>query len=402
MQHIKLSFIAIFYLSLVSIIFAQQSFPTLIRSSLEDEILIVSIDKSVYYPGDTVKITMQRNDSSATSVATPILLIDGTAMKQTGRNVYTAEIPPTCAPDEYRVRIRVKDSQGRRYIYESDCIVNVEEHQEIEDLNRYISIEPGAGSDEIKTAQTLDLWQIRRLHVVFQRDSIRLGMGPQFVTIRTTVLLRDGSTSQVFERRVLTFRSDNDPRRDRAMLAQYRKAYGEFAAIRQEEFSRVKIKVDSLPDWAFVTINVEPDYTIKIGGYNPANSYTRYYHVRGPKMEIGFILGIPKVLYDTKAKDTIEYGNYSAMVRFYYVEESTGHRFPVNLGFGTFGVNSPIDVKVGGGGFALSVLFNVAEMSRMVGFDLAKKISAGIELTPFFPLQKKARFLLNVQVGFVL
>jgi hypothetical protein len=114
---------------------------------------------------------------------------------------------------------------------------------------------------------------------------------------------------------------------------------------------------------------------------------------------MGLSLGIPKVLYDTKAKDTIIYGNYSAMIRFYYVNEVTGHRFPVNLGIGTYGVNSPIDVNAGRGGFALSILFNVAEMTRMIGIDLSKSITAGLELAPFFPIKKKARFLLAAQVG---
>ena len=212
----------------------------------------------------------------------------------------------------------------------------------------------------------------------------------------------DGTTAQTFERRVLTFRSDRDPRRDHAMLTQYRKAYGAYAAIRPEEFEEVKIKVDSLPDWAVVKINVEPDYTIKIGGYDQSNSYTRYFHVKGPTIEIGLSLGIPKVLFDTRANDTIIYGNYSAMVRFYYVNEITGRRFPVNLGFGTYGVNSPIDVGAGRGGFALSVFFNMAEMTRMVGIELSKTITAGIELAPFFPLERKWRFLIAAQVGIAL
>ena len=59
---------------------AQQRYPTLIRSSLEDEIIILSVDKPVYFPGDTVRITVQRNDSTATIVATPILIIEGTTL----------------------------------------------------------------------------------------------------------------------------------------------------------------------------------------------------------------------------------------------------------------------------------------------------------------------------------
>lgn len=378
---------------------AQQRFPTLIRSSLENEIIIISIDKPVYYPGDTVNIKIQRNDSTATSAATPILIMEGTILKAIARNIYSTIIPPACEPGSYRVRLRIKDAQGRRYVYATDCTVNVEEHQVIEEISKYVHIEPDSGGENQKSAVTLDRSQIRNLRVIFQRDSIGMGMGPQFVTIRTTVLLRDGITTQTFERRVLTFRSDDDPGRDYAMLVQYRRAYGSYAAIRSEEFTQVPIHVDSLPDWAIIKINIEPDYSIKIGGYDRTNSYTRYFHVRGPKIEIGLSLGIPKVLYDTKAKDTIIYGNYSAMIRFYYVDEVTGHRFPVSFGIGTYGVNSPIDVNVGRGGFALSILLNVAEMTRMTGIDLSKTITAGLELAPFFPLAKKARFLIAAQVG---
>jgi hypothetical protein len=319
--------------------------------------------------------------------------------KSIGKNIYSASIPINCTPGPYRVRLRVKDAQGQLYVYETDCIVNVEEHQEIEEISRFVYIEPDSGGINQQSAVTLDPQQIRNLRVIFQRDSIRIGMGPQFITIRTTVISRDGITSQVFERRVLTFRSDVDPNRDYAMLVQYRRAYGAYAAIRADEFEQVQINVDSLPDWAIVKINIEPDYTIKIGGYDRSNSYTRYFHVRGPKIEIGLSLGIPKVLFDSQAKDTIEYGNYSAMIRFYYVNDISGRRFPVNVGIGTYGVNSPIDVNKGRGGFALSLFFNVAEMTRMLGIELSKTITAGIELAPFFPIGRRGRFLIAAQVG---
>ncbi|MCX6168443.1 MAG: hypothetical protein NTX65_03820 [Ignavibacteriales bacterium] len=381
---------------------AQQRYPTLIRSSLEDEIVILSVDKPVYFPGDTVHLTLQRNDSTETVAVTPILIIEKTILKSIGHNIYTATIPQACAPGQYRVRLGVLDSQGRRFVYETDCIVDVEENQVIEQVSRYVHIEPEAGGQDVKSALTLDRSQIRNLRVIFRRDSIRLGMGPQFVTIRTTVQLRDGTTTQTFERRVLTFRSDNDPNRDRAMLIQYRAAYGAFAAIRSEEFTQVRIHVDSLPDWSIIKINIEPDYTIKIGGYDRANSYTRYFRVRGSTIEVGFSIGIPKILYDNQPKDSLNYGNSSAMIRFYYVNGVSGNRFPVNLGIGTFGVNSPVDVNIDRGGFALSVFLDVAEMTRILGIDFIKKITAGLEFVPFFPVEKRARFLIVAQVGLAL
>jgi hypothetical protein len=64
-----------------------------------------------------------------------------------------------------------------------------------------------------------------------------------------------------------------------------------------------------------------PDYTIKIGGYDKANSYSRYFRVKGPRIEIGFSLGLPKVLFDSRSKDTLNYGSYSAMIRFFFVDD---------------------------------------------------------------------------------
>ena len=164
----------------------------------------------------------------------------------------------------------------------------------------------------------------------------------------------------------------------------------------------MRIHLDSLPDWAIIKVNIEPDYTIKIGGYDRTNTYTRYFRVKGPRIEIGFSLGIPKVLFDTQAKDTIAYGNTSAMVRFYYVDGVSGNRFPVNLGIGTFGVNTPLDVRVGSGGLAISAFLDLVEMTRVLEIGLIKKITAGLEVAPFFPLKKKARFLIDAQVGIAL
>jgi hypothetical protein len=112
-----------------------------------------------------------------------------------------------------------------------------------------------------------------------------------------------------------------------------------------------------------------------------------------------FSLGIPKVLFDTQAKDTIEYGNTSAMIRFYYVNKISGNRFPVNFGIGTFGVSSPIDVSAGRGGFALSIFLDVVELTRIIGIDFIEKITAGLELAPFFPIERRARFLIVAHVA---
>jgi len=224
-------------------------------------------------------------------------------------------------------------------------------------------------------------------------------MGPQFLRITTTVLLRDGVAAPSYERRVVTYRSHGNPAKDRAMFIQYRSVYGAYANIRPEELEHVLVPVDSLPDWAILGIHIEPDYTIKIGAVDRANTVTQYFRVRGPTIEIGFSLAVPKVMYDTRAYDTIQYGNTSAMVRFYLINAESGNRFPVSLGIGMFGVNSPVDLGIGRGGFAASLFLDLAEMVRIVNVGFTKKINIGLEVDPFVPIGRRARLLLVAQAG---
>jgi len=66
---------------------------------------------------------------------------------------------------------------------------------------------------------------------------------------------------------------------------------------------------------------------------------------------------------------------------------------------GTFGGNSPIDVGIGRGGFAVSALLDLVELTRVRDVGFIKKLNAGLELTQFFPLEKRARILINAQIG---
>ncbi len=381
---------------------AELSTTVLIRLPQADESIIISVDRPVYFPGDTVRLSINRDNTVATAAVTPILSIRGTTLIPAGNNVYIAVIPPNIIPGSYQVHLDVLDNQGRRLIYKTDCIVSVEEYQGVEQIGRYTRIVPESGGKDKATAVTLDREQIRNLQVVFQRDSIREGMGPQFVTIKTTVLLQSGTQAQRFERRALTFRSHGDPYQDREMFVQYRKAYGPYASTNREELEQVDVEVDSLPSWAIIKVSVTPDYTIKIGAVDRSNSVTQYFRVRGPSIEAGLTLGVPKVLYDTQADDSIDYGNTSAMLRFYYVDGTSGHHFPINFGFGTFGVNSPIDMSVGRGGFATSVFLDIIELMRRLGMNIGIKVNAGFEMTPFFPIKRRSRLLFNAQVGLAL
>ncbi len=379
---------------------AQSNSSTLIWPSLENTGIHVSVDKSVYFIGDTLYLSIRLIDSTSAVKVEPMLTIEEMMFKSIDINKYVAVIPPKVTPELYRIYIKVIDTFGQRFFYETNCFVNVEERQAVEQVNNYVRISPQAGSNDPRSAVTLDREQIKNLRLIFERDSIRENMGPQFVAITTTAQSREGIMVQTLERRILTFRSCGNSNRDHVMFNQYRKAYGTYAEIRPEELEQVHLQLDSLPDWAIIKVSVTPDYSIKIGGYDRHNAVTHYYRVKGARIETRFALGIPKVLYDTQASDTIEYGKTSAMIRFYYVNAISGHRFPVNLGLGTFGVNSPIDVGEGRGGFAASILLDVVELIKIFWIQFGMKVNAGIELTPFFPIKRRSRILLNVQVGF--
>lgn len=400
---IKSKFLQCIFLSVFGIVLAFSQIKTsiLLQSTDEDERIEISINKSIYFPGDTVLLVIQRNDNTATAgIITPILLVEGTTFKTIGRLKYLTVIPTNVTPGSYPIRLNVKDSDGRRFRYDTDCRVIVEEYQDVEKLNRYIDIVPISGSGNIRKAVTLEREQIRNLRVQFQRDSIRPDMGPQFLRITTSILLREGIAVPSYERRVVTYRNLENPDKDRAMFIQYRTAYGTYANIRPEELTEVLVPVDSLPDWAILGVHIEPDYSIKIGAVDRSNRMSQYFRVRGPTVEIGFSLAVPKVIYDTRADDPIEYGNTSAMIRLYFIDSRTGNRFPISAGFGMFGVNSPVDVGIGRGGFAWSMFLDLAEMVRITNIGFTKQINIGLELAPFIPIQRKIRLLVVAQAGF--
>jgi hypothetical protein len=378
---------------------AEQKSSVLIRLPLEDKSVVISVDKMVFFPGDTVHLSLIWDDTEAKVDVIPILTIEGTTLDSISRNEYIAVIPRIVIPGSYPVRLNVLDSRGRRLSYGTDCVVVIGEHQDIERIDNFVQLGPEDGSTDPLHSVTLSREQMRSLYVDFRRERIDDGMGPQYLMIRTSVISRKGIVTATYERRMMTFRNTGDPDRDQEMLMRYRMAYGSYAVIHPEEIGRVRLLLDSLPGWSVIKVCIESDYAINIGAVDQSNSVTRYYRVRGPSIEVGFTVGVPKVLYDTQAKDSMDYGKTSAMLRFYYVSSKSGNRFPVSFGMGTFGVNSPIDVGVGRGGFAASIFLDVVELARRFNWNIGGKASAGLEITPFFPIKRKSRLLFDAHIG---
>lgn len=405
MNMIKSLFLILILICFLPVNRIQAQFQTdiLIQTTHEDENIGLSIDKPVYLRGDTVHLRIHREKDNSTIILTPVLNIKEASFEAADDNTYLAVIPQNVIPGSYHIYLNVLDIEGRRFTYVTDCIIEIEENQTVENIKNYVLIEPKDGSEEPRTATTLNQKQVQNLKIVFMRDKIPEQMGPQFVIIKTTIISREGITIQTNERRVMTFRTQGDPFSDRIAFNQYRTAYGTYAATRYDETDEVQLHLDSLPDWAIIKVSIAPDYIIKIGTYSQSNSITRYFQVKGPTIEIGFFLGFPKVLYDTQASDTIEYGNTSAMIRFYYVNSVTGHRLPVNLGIGTFGLNSPFNLAKGTGGFAISLFLDIANVLEELSIYIptkVKNVSLGVDLSPFFPIKKKWRVLVNAYIGY--
>ncbi|RPI18491.1 MAG: hypothetical protein EHM58_05400 [Ignavibacteriae bacterium] len=382
---------------------AQYHTDVLIKTTNDDEYISLSTDKPVYISGDTIHLKLHRENDTSSISLTPVLPNNGISFTAENNNTYTAVIPLNVIPGLFNIRLNVQDKEKRRYVYDTDCIIEIEENKTFENIGNYISFEPIDGSVDLKKPVTLDKKQVQNLKIVFLRDKISEQMGPQFVIIKTTVISREGNTLQTIERRVMTFKSHGDVFIDRIKFNQYRAAYGPYSATSYNEINQVQLYLDSLPDWAVIKVSVEPDYLIKIGIRNQPNAVTRFFQLKGPTIELGFFLGFPKVLYDSRAYDTTEYGNTSAMLRFYYVNSVTGHRLPVNLGIGTFGVNSPFNLNKGRGGFAISLFLDVIDILEQISIYVPAKInkvSLGFDVSPFFPIKKKWRILVNAYIGY--
>src|ERR1041385_8673876 len=138
---------------------SQQKSTTLIQSIL-DETILISTDKPVYFPDDTLHLKIQREDSTTIGSVTPIVTIEGMKLQPTGYNTYLAVIPETVTPGSYRILLRIVDARGQRFVYETGRVVQVEEYQAVERLGNYVSIVPLDGSRDLRTAVTPGSYRI--------------------------------------------------------------------------------------------------------------------------------------------------------------------------------------------------------------------------------------------------
>ncbi len=267
-------------------------------------------------------------------------------------------------------------------------------------LRSFVSVSPIAGAGSQKSAVTTAKPDLASLTVYFDRSSLPPEAGPQFVRITTHVLNRDGDQLDAVDQFAFTFPREETPEKDADKMEEYARQIMQFGFISPGRSDSVQIRLDTLPDWGYVRIVVAPDeeYT----KYTSRNN-TRiiwHYRIRGSWLDSRFTFGIPKVIYDSQATDSVEYGNASALLRFFYVDRESGEQFPVSAGFGLYGVSTPLDVSKRGGGFVLSLYFDVIQFFRIYGLEITDRANAGLEIAPFFPVEKKPRVLLSARIGY--
>lgn len=262
----------------------------------------------------------------------------------------------------------------------------------------YVICGPIEGGTEHSPAPiTVD--EAMQLKVSFQREILPEKSGVQFLTVIISIFNKEGELLDKIIKHAFTFPRSGES--DLSVLKQYSRQIVPFGFVSEKKINGVGILTDTIPEWSLLRIEVLPDEEYTKFAERFRYKLEWWYRVKGSRFEEEFFLGIPKVLFDSEKQDTINYGNASAMIRFYLLHEETGERFPVNIGIGTFGVSTPIDVSKNGGGIAVSLLFDVVQSVRTLsGVRLSNKFNAGIELTPFFPLQHRSRLLINARIGY--
>ena len=272
--------------------------------------------------------------------------------------------------------------------------------RQIVPLREFVTIRPLEGSSHQKDAEPISKDRISSLTVIFNRGNLPPLSGPQFVRVNATILSREGIMLDQVTQYAFTFPREETAEEDARQMEDYSRQISQFGYIAPGRSDSVQIPLDTLPDWGYLRVEVVPDdeYTKYTNRSNARIVW--HYRIRGSWLDSRFTLGIPKVLYDTRESDSVDYGNASALLRFFYINQRTGQQFPVSLGFGLYGVSTPIDVSTRGGGFVLSLYFDVIQFLRVNGLEITDKANAGFEIAPFFPVDKRSRVLLSARIGY--
>jgi len=272
--------------------------------------------------------------------------------------------------------------------------------RQIVPFSKYVSISPVEGGANENSAVAMEKSDLTHLVIGFDRRNLNLEDGPQFIKITTTFSGRDGSVYDKITQYAFTFAKEPTPDSDELRMREYAQQILPFGFVSKKKIDSVEVHIDSLSDWEVLRIDVTPDEEYTKYSRRLSTHRTWYYRAKGRRYETAFYLGIPKVLYDSEDHDSVNYGNASAMLRLFLLDDETGARYPVNIGIGTFGVSTPIDVSKNGGGFVFSLFLDIVQlMANEFDTHFTSRFNGGFEITPFFPIGHRPRLLLNVRIG---
>lgn len=266
-------------------------------------------------------------------------------------------------------------------------------------LSRYVRLFLDQQMLPSETRIVLKKEEIQRLKVVFLRDSLKPDEGPQFLKLTVRVTHRGGIVLDENEQYAITFARLDDSKKEIELLAEYVHQVNPMGWFNPESIEWIPVQVDTLSPWGELTLQIEMDKDIMKYYGRIKNKLEYRILVQGPRIHSAFTLSVPKVLYDTCRDDSVQYGNTSAMLRFFLLNRNTGEHYPISIGIGTFGVDSPIDVSRGRGGFAISFYFDMVQMVKSFTGRFSQRLNAGVDIAPFFPIGHKPRILISARVG---
>ncbi len=266
-------------------------------------------------------------------------------------------------------------------------------------LSRYVRL--GLGEKVLPSEKriVLNKEEVQKLKVVFLRDSLQPNDGPQFLKLTFGVTHRTGVVLEENEQYAITFSRLSDSTKELELLQEYVSRVNPMGWFNPESIEWIPIQVDTLSPWGEVIIRIETEKDIMKYYGRIRNKLEYRILVQGPRIQPALTLSVPKVLFDSCRDDSVNYGNTSAMLRFFLLNPNTGEKYPMSFGIGTFGVDSPIDVSRAGGGFAISFYFDVVQMLGSLTGRFSQKINAGVDVAPFFPIGHKSRILVSARVG---
>lgn len=284
--------------------------------------------------------------------------------------------------------------------------VTVKEFAELEQISKLVTLNPASAADNFYAPALIEPRQVKDLSVELDPRAIGHRKGPQFLKIKMTAKNTDGSILALKEIRTVIFNPDDERGKD-----EINGPYASFLRTLNPNAkpfwtrNSVPLKVENLPSWSTISVEVTPDDQVYNIPYSRDNEFIRHYRVKGPRGEVVPSLGAPKVLFPVKfyggrdKSDSLDYGSASVMLKFFRLSE-TGNRSWWSVGLGVYGLNASSNLVKGGGVIPFSASGDLLELFRKFGFKVPETTQITLDGSLFIPFgYPYARFLFSLTVS---